>query len=101
MLSDLQLGRTLFFLDSETKKPDFCPKNADFPNFFYMKCFFLEIKYYRKSHFPINNQHLPKKKGDLVAIFVTITLFPCFLVLRNTNGELIEFIMIFFRRLYR
>ncbi|MFC8684866.1 hypothetical protein [Brevibacillus porteri] len=81
MLSDLQLGRTLFFLDSETKKPDFCPKNEDLPSFFYEKFFFLEIKHCRKSHFPINNQLLPKKKGDLVAIFVTITfisLFPCF-----------------------
>lgn len=81
MLSDLQLSRTLFFLDSETKKPDFCPKNANFPSFFYTKCFFLEIKHYRKSLFPLNNQHLPKKKGDLVAFFVTIafiSLFPCF-----------------------
>lgn len=33
MLSDLLLGRTLFFLDSETKKPGFCPENADFPSF--------------------------------------------------------------------
>ncbi|MCE0450736.1 hypothetical protein [Brevibacillus sp. AF8] len=40
MLSDLQLGRTLFFLDSETKKPDFCPKNADFPSFFIKNAYF-------------------------------------------------------------
>lgn len=40
MLSDLQLGRTLFFLDSRTKKPDFCPKNTDFPNIFTKTAYF-------------------------------------------------------------
>ncbi|WJQ81639.1 hypothetical protein [Brevibacillus brevis] len=40
MLSDLLLGRTLFFLDSETKKPDFCPKNADLPSLFAGNAYF-------------------------------------------------------------
>jgi hypothetical protein len=43
MLSDLQLGRTLFFLDSETKKPDFCPENAEFPSFFAENAYFWKL----------------------------------------------------------
>lgn len=40
MLSDLLLGRTLFFLDSETKKPDFCPENVDLPSLFTGNAYF-------------------------------------------------------------
>lgn len=43
MLSDLQLSRTLFFLESETKKPDFCPENADFPSFFMKNAYFWKL----------------------------------------------------------
>ncbi|KMZ43505.1 hypothetical protein AC624_21880 [Bacillus sp. FJAT-27238] len=43
MLSDLLLDRTLFFLDSETKKPDFCPKNADLPSLFAENAYFWKL----------------------------------------------------------
>ncbi|MFD2088169.1 MULTISPECIES: hypothetical protein [Brevibacillus] len=43
MLSDLQLGRTLFFLDRETKKPYFCPEKADFPSFITKNAYFWKL----------------------------------------------------------